>query len=112
MEFHTQDVGQTSIVVTPEGRLTMVSAGELKAVVDRAVAAGRTLVVVDLADTTFMDSSGLGALVGGLRSTRGAGGDLRIARVNEQVRTVLELTTMDRVLRPYDTVEGALDGSG
>lgn len=112
MEFRTHDVGDTSVVVTPEGRLTMVSAAEFKAVVDRAVAGGRTLVVVDLNATTFMDSSGLGALVGGLRSTRSAGGDLRIARANEQVRTVLELTTMDRVLRPYETVQGALDGPG
>jgi len=75
------------------------------------VADGRTLVVVDLSDTAFLDSSGLGALVGGLRTARAAGGDLRIAGVGQQVRTVLELTTMDRVLRPYATVEDAV-GAG
>ncbi len=111
MEFETELVGDAVAVVRPKGRLTMVAASELKAVVERAVTSGRIVVVVDLAETTFMDSSGLGALVGGLRAARAVGGDLRIARPGAQVLTVLELTTMDRVLRPYGTVEDAL-GAG
>ncbi|MBO9569710.1 MAG: STAS domain-containing protein [Cellulomonas iranensis] len=92
------------------GRLTMLGASDVRAAVDRAVDAGHPLVVVDLAGVPFMDSSGLGALVGGLRATRVAQGDLRIAGVGEQVRTVLELTSMDRVLRPYAHVDDALRG--
>ncbi|WP_147795922.1 MULTISPECIES: STAS domain-containing protein [unclassified Cellulomonas] len=107
----TTDRTEGAAVLRVQGRLTMAAAGELKAAVDREVAEGRTLVVVDLAETAFLDSSGLGALVGGLRTARAAGGDLRIARVGQQVRTVLELTTMDRVLRPYATVEDAV-GAG
>jgi anti-anti-sigma factor len=110
VEFETREVDGRAAVIVPRGRLTMVSAPELKALVERAVSAGRTVVIVDLAETRFMDSSGLGALVGGLRSARTAGGDLRIARPTEQVSTVLELTTMDRVLRPFGSVEEALDG--
>ncbi len=86
----------------------MVTAGELKTEVDRVVDAGDAVVVVDLTDTSFMDSSGLGALVGGLRRARAAGGDLRIACAGAQVMTVLRLTTMDRVLRPYGSVEDAV----
>jgi anti-sigma B factor antagonist len=56
----------------------------------------------------FIDSSGLGALISGLKSARQAGGDLRIANPGEQARVVLKLTTLDRVLRPYDSVEDAL----
>ncbi|WP_431835960.1 STAS domain-containing protein [Cellulomonas sp. Y8] len=107
----TTDRTEGAAVLRVQGRLTMAAAGELKAAVDREVAEGRTLVVVDLAETAFLDSSGLGALVGGLRTARAAGGDLRIAGVGQQVRTVLELTTMDRVLRPYATVEDAV-GAG
>lgn len=111
MDVQVQEVGESAAVVAPVGRLTLVTAGELTALVERTVAAGRTMVVVDLAQTVFLDSSGLGALVSGLRAARAAGGDLRIARPTEQVLTVLELTTMDRVLRPYVTVEEAL-GAG
>lgn len=110
MELTTDRSGDAA-VLRVHGRLTMAAAGELKAAVDREVADGRTLVVVDLSDTAFLDSSGLGALVGGLRTARAAGGDLRIAGVGQQVGTVLELTTMDRVLRPYATVEEAV-GAG
>jgi anti-sigma B factor antagonist len=97
-------------VVTPKGRLNMVSAKQLRSAVTELVDAGTTRVVVDLAETTFLDSSGLGALVAGLKSARQAGGDLRIARPTQQVVTVLGLTNMDKVLRPRETVDGAFDG--
>jgi anti-anti-sigma regulatory factor len=48
--------------------------------------------------------------VGGLKSARQAGGDLRIAAAPEQVRTVLALTNLDRVLTPHQTVEDAHRG--
>ncbi|MGN6809497.1 MAG: STAS domain-containing protein, partial [Thermomicrobiales bacterium] len=75
-----------------------------------AVAAGHQRLVVDLADVEFIDSTGLGSLVSGLKASRLAGGDLRLARPPEQARTILQLTTLDRVLRPYDTAEEALAG--
>ncbi len=55
-----------------------------------------------------MDSSGLGALVASLKRARQAGGDLRIASLTPQVQMVLQLTNLDRVLRPYASVEEAL----
>ncbi|GEP32687.1 anti-sigma factor antagonist [Nocardioides szechwanensis] len=96
-------------VVTPEGRLNMVSARRLKEILSELVANGTTRIVVDLGETSFLDSSGLGALVGGLKSARQAGGDLRIARVSPAVMTVFELTNLDRVLRARESVEAAFD---
>lgn len=93
-----------------EGRLNMVAAPKVRSAIDAVVQEGDARIVVDLAATEFMDSSGLGALIGALRSARQAGGDLRIARVGEQVGTVLSLTNLARVLRPHDTVEDALRG--
>jgi anti-anti-sigma factor len=65
--------------------------------------------VVDFSDVVFIDSSGLGALIAGLKATRRSGGDLRIAHVPEQVMTVLRLTNLDRVLRAHPTVADASD---
>ena len=91
------------------GRLTMVAAPTLREVVERVVTAeGRAHVVLDLAGTTFVDSSGLGALISGLKTTRAAGGDLRLAAVPAQVLAVPALTNLDRVLRPYPSVPDAL----
>ena len=97
-------------VIRPQGRLTMVHAADLRQVVSEAVGDGRTRIVVDLGDCEFMDSSGLGAVIGGLKQARQAGGDLRIAALTPQVMTVLQLTNLDRVLRPYGSVAEALRG--
>ena len=102
---HRADVA----VIRPQGRLTMVHAADLRTVVGEVIADGRTRIVVDLGDCQFMDSSGLGAVIGGLKAARQAGGDLRIAALQPQVMTVLQLTNLDRVLRPYGTVAEALD---
>ena len=97
-----------AVVVRLAGRLDLASAAEVKQRLTRAIAEGHRRLVVDLGDVTFIDSSGLGALIGGLKAARLQRGDLRIARPAEQARLVLELTTLDRVLQPYPTVEEAL----
>jgi anti-anti-sigma factor len=107
VEIAVQRISGSAVVVRPTGRLTAADAPELKAVLSDLVAAGSTRVVVDLEATTFLDSSGLGALVAGLRATRTAGGDLTIARPGGQVLDVLELTTMIRVLPAHETVADA-----
>lgn len=97
------------VVVVPKGRLNMVAARQMKELLSTLVGEGTPRIVVDLEQTTFLDSSGLGALIGGLKSARQAGGDLRIARPSAEVLTVFQLTNMDKVLRPRDDVESAFD---
>jgi anti-sigma B factor antagonist len=94
-------------VLQPTGRLNMVAAPAFKSLVEETVASGQTRIVVDLGQVTFIDSSGLGALIAGLKATRQAGGDLRLAMVPEQVMTVLRLTNLDRVLRVHPTIADA-----
>jgi anti-sigma B factor antagonist len=97
-------------VLTLDGRLNMVSAPQLKTAITDAVDGGRPRVVVDLAAVGFMDSSGLGVLIAGLKKARQEGGDLRITGVTQQVATVLQLTNLDRVLHAYSGTGEALDG--
>jgi len=100
MEFTTENKGRYT-EVSANGRLNMVAAPKLREVIDGVVGAGAKRIVVNLADTSFMDSSGLGALIGCLKLARQSGGDLRIAAVQPQVNMVLELTSMHRVLTPH-----------
>lgn len=95
-------------VISPQGRLTVVSTPELRQAVAARIEAGDRLIVVDLSGTTFVDSSGLGALVSCLKSARQAGGDLRLVAPTEQVSMVLRLTNLDRILQPRASVEDAL----
>lgn len=110
MDVNRSEVEGRAVVLSPSGRLNMTTAALLRQSVAAEVEGGRARVVLDLTDVAFVDSSGLGAIVGGLKNARQAGGDLRIAAAGEQVRTVLELTNLDRVLRPHATVEAALNG--
>ena len=103
----TIEEGRSYTCVHVAGRLNMVGVPALRETVDGIVAGGATRVVLDLGGSEFMDSSGLGALIGCLKTARQAGGDLRLANVRPQPRMVLELTSMDRVLTPHGTVEEA-----
>ena len=107
MTFTTEKIDPDIAVVRGAGKLNMVSAPELRSVVVAAIAQGGTRVVVDLSGIDFMDSSGLGALVGCLKSARQAGGDLRIAAPSTQVSMVLRLSNLDRVLASFATAEAA-----
>lgn len=97
-------------IVAVEGRLTATGASRLRQTITDAVDGGTPRVVVDMTATEFIDSSGIGALIGGLKATRLADGDLRIAAVPDAVRRVIKLTNLDRVLREYPNAEAAFDG--
>jgi anti-sigma B factor antagonist len=97
-------------VVVLSGRLDLLAAPDLKSRIQRLVSDGWNKLVVDLGNVPFIDSSGLGALIGGLKAARVAGGDFRIARPAEQIRYILQVSSLDRVLTPYSTVEDALAG--
>ncbi|MEQ1505845.1 MAG: STAS domain-containing protein [Myxococcota bacterium] len=100
--------GKSTGVIELSGRLDLLTAAELKDQIQRLVADGWSQLVVDLESVLFVDSSGLGALINGLKAARHAGGDFRIARPPEQVRYILQVSTLDQVLKPYPTVEDAL----
>jgi anti-anti-sigma factor len=97
-------------VVRPIGRLDLLTATEVRQHFAQAIATGSRRLIVDLAEVQFMDSSGLAVLISGLKAARLAGGDLRIARPNDQARLLFELTRLDQILRLYPTVEEARAG--
>lgn len=87
------------------GILDSTKAGQFRQDINNIVTAGADLVLVDLKDVTFVDSSGLGALVSALKTVRSAGGKLCICSINEQVRMLFELTSMDRVFDVFKNWE-------
>jgi anti-sigma B factor antagonist len=101
------DAGVT--VLAPSGRLDVTGAPALKDAIGEAVKNGQPpRLVIDLEGVSFVDSTGLGSVIAALKMVRTSKGDLRLAAPNQQVRVVLELTTLDRVFPYYATVEEAL----
>ncbi len=107
VQTRTTDGGIT--VVVPNGRLDVAGAPTLKAAIGEAVKDnGTPRLVIDMEGVSFVDSTGLGSVIAALKLVRGSKGDIRLAAPNQQVRVVLELTTLDRVFAYYPTVEDAL----
>ncbi len=110
MEIVIEPQNDGTAVVSLDGRLDFVTAGAVRQRIVETIKDGHEKLVVDLVSVPFIDSSGLGALIGGLKAARSAGGDLRIARVPEQTKVVLALTTLDRVFTAYPSVDDAMTG--
>lgn len=88
-------------IIQPAGILDSTKASQFRDEVHGLVQSGANLILIDLKDVTFIDSSGLGALVSALKTIRSAGGQLTICSINEQVRMLFELTSMDRVFEVF-----------
>lgn len=72
------------------------------------IESGRTKVVADLSKVDWMNSSGLGILIGGLTTMRNNGGDLRLARVTDRIQSLLMITKLLSVFQTFDDVEAAV----
>jgi anti-anti-sigma factor len=88
-------------VIQPSGILDGVNANQLRREINDFVENGADIVLVDFQNITFMNSTGLGALVSTLRTVRSAGGELFICSLNEQVQMIFNLTKMDRVFKTF-----------
>lgn len=69
---------------------------------------GKKKIVVDLGEVTFINSSGLGMLIGGLTTMKNSGGNLKLARPNERVQGLLAITKLITVFECFDTIDGAV----
>jgi anti-anti-sigma factor len=92
-------------IVKPMGVLDGVQASPFRQNIVSLADKGAKTILIDFQDVTFMDSSGLGALVLALKAVRMAGGRLFVCSINEQIRILFELTSMDRVFEIFETQE-------
>jgi anti-sigma B factor antagonist len=106
------DVGDRDgfAVVTISGQVDLASAPGLRACLLDLASDGKVRIVVDLSTTEFLDSTGLGALVAGLKRVRLRGGEMRLVVPTPSVRKVFEITSLDRVFPLFDDLTAALSG--
>ncbi|NIM51116.1 MAG: anti-sigma factor antagonist [Gemmatimonadales bacterium] len=103
-----KDEAKGVVVIGVDGQLIVGNRHELKKKVVDAMEAGELRFVVDFADTGYIDSSGLGVLVSLSKKIREAGGDLRLAGLNEDLRTLFELTKLDTLFTIMGSAEEAV----
>lgn len=95
-------------VLAVSGDVDMHTAPALRQQIAELVAAGNNRVLVDMSGVDFLDSTGLGALLGGLKEIRGGDGRLALVGVNDRVMKVFTITALDTVFDIYPTREAAI----
>jgi len=108
MPFSVSEGARDVTVVAVGGQLIVANRQELKQIVQDALDRGARRIVLDFTPTAYIDSSGLGALVSISKRVREAGGDLRLAGLNEDLRSLFELTKLDTLFAISDTPAQAL----
>ena len=109
MGFQVDKQGDVT-VVDVEGQLIVGNRQELKQKVLEQLENGDRKFVIDFSNTGYIDSSGLGVLVSLSKKIREQGGELRLANLNEDLRTLFELTKLDTLFKIADSREEALQG--
>lgn len=97
-------------VVDVDGQLIVGNRQELKQKVLDEVERGGKKFLIDFTQTGYIDSSGLGVLVSLSKKIREQGGELRLSTLNEDLRTLFELTKLDTLFRIADSRSEGLAG--
>lgn len=96
------------VLVTIQGDVDVYTAPGLREHLDRLIAGGHRHLVLDLEHVPFMDSTGLGVLVGRLKRTRLQKGSMRVVCTVPRILRVFEITGLNQVLSVYDDAEEAI----
>ncbi|MEJ5255595.1 MAG: STAS domain-containing protein [Acidimicrobiales bacterium] len=97
-------------VVSVTGELDVATAPRLRQEAVRLVSGGQVDVILDLGGVDFLDSTGLGVIIGILKRVRSHGGELVVVGLAPRVRKVFEMTRVIEILPTFDTVEHAVAG--
>jgi anti-sigma B factor antagonist len=100
------------LVLEPEGPLDIHTVAELREAFTQAFGDGNTHLVVVLDGLDFMDSSGLGVLVGGFKNARERGGSLRLVCTKPFLLKTLRITGLSKVFSVHGSLEGLISPSG
>jgi anti-sigma B factor antagonist len=110
LNFNIQDeeIDSETHVIELGGEVDLYTAPEFKERLVELIESGKTKIVVDLSDATFIDSTTLGVLVGGVKRLRPAGGSLALVCSDQNITKIFEITGLDRVFPIHETRDQAL----
>ena len=110
MNFQIKDAeidGETHVIELG-GEIDLYTAPEFKERMVELIDGGKKHIVVDLSDATFIDSTTLGVLVGGVKRLRPSGGALALVCTDQNITKIFEITGLDRVFPIHGSREEAL----
>ena len=111
-DVKTDKVDESTYVIALAGEVDLYTAPEFKQQLLDVIAEGGKDVVVDFSETTFIDSTTLGVLVGGVKRLRTNDGQLSLVCSDRNITKIFEITGLDRVFTIYPTRDEALAKTG
>jgi anti-sigma B factor antagonist len=108
LAIETDEVAPRVCVVAPTGELDLYTCPEFETELTRVISNGAERVVVDLTQTTFIDSTALGVLLGALESLRNQGGTLSVVSSDEAILRVFEVSGLHRIFEIHGSRAEAL----
>jgi anti-sigma B factor antagonist len=110
VNFHIDDesIDAETHVIELGGEVDLYTAPEFKERLVEVIEDGKKQLVVDLSKATFIDSTTLGVLVGGVKRLRPSGGSLALVCTDQNISKIFEITGLDRVFPIHGSREEAL----
>ena len=106
-------VGSDVSVLDLSGQIIGITdGGALRQAIEQVLEGGSRAVVIDLGKVSFMTTFGMGVLIAGLKMLREQGGDMKLARPNARIRSILMVTDLIRIFDTYPSVEEACAAFG
>ena len=102
-DIKTEQLADSAYVIALSGEVDLYTAPEFKQQLLEVIADGAKHVIVDFSDTTFIDSTTLGVLVGGVKRLRSNDGQLSLVCSDRNITKIFEITGLDRVFTIYPT---------
>ncbi len=107
-QINDEAIDDETHVIELGGEVDLYTAPEFKERMVQVIEDGKKQVVVDLSSATFIDSTTLGVLVGGVKRLRPSGGTLSLVCSDQNIVKIFEITGLDRVFPIHETREQAL----
>ncbi len=106
LTIHRDETPEGFLICRPVGELDAFTVSQFRQALAEMASSKR--LVIDMSGIPFVDSAGLGALIGGIRRNRELGGDVAVACDRPTLVRLLRTTGFDRIVTVADTVEGAI----
>ena len=107
VKIQTEEVGDRKAICRVSGELDAYTAPELRDALDKLVEDGNSWIIADLTELTYLDSTGLGILVGTAKKCRQAGGDLAVACVRRNLLKIFQISGTQEILNVVEDVDAA-----
>ncbi|MGI5817981.1 MAG: STAS domain-containing protein [Armatimonadota bacterium] len=107
MRIRTEEVGDCRAICHVSGELDAYTAPDLRDALDRLVDNALCWIIADLTELTYLDSTGLGILVGTAKKCRQAGGDLAVACARKNLLRIFQISGTQEILNVLPDIEAA-----